>query len=127
MISQATDFTDLAAVRGAQQALLAFVFGGGVALFLLDLFGPNLGDRFQTIENVDRAAIHGDGGFTAVGVIDAGASEMDEDRDRCVVADALLGQIPVEASVPLASEDSQIGVRMRVCRYGQDRAHPSCS
>jgi hypothetical protein len=31
------------------------------------------------------------------------------------------------ASVPLASEDSQIGVRMRVCRYGQDRAHPSCS
>jgi 7,8-dihydropterin-6-yl-methyl-4-(beta-D-ribofuranosyl)aminobenzene 5'-phosphate synthase len=30
-------------------------------------------------------------------------------------------------SVPLASEDSQIGVRMRVCRYGQDRAHPSCS
>ena len=33
----------------------------------------------------------------------------------------------VQASVPLASEDSQIGVRMRVCRYGQDRAHPSCS
>ena len=31
------------------------------------------------------------------------------------------------ASVPLASEDSQIGVRMRVCLYGQDRTHPgSC-
>ena len=28
------------------------------------------------------------------------------------------------ASVPLASEDSQIGVRMRVCLYGQDRTHP---
>jgi hypothetical protein len=33
----------------------------------------------------------------------------------------------IHPSVPLASEDSQIGVRMRVCRYGQDRAHPSCS
>jgi quinol monooxygenase YgiN len=36
-------------------------------------------------------------------------------------------QTPILTSVPLASEDSQIGVRMRVCRYGQDRAHPSCS
>jgi hypothetical protein len=31
------------------------------------------------------------------------------------------------ASVPLASEDSQIGVRMRVCLYGQDRTHPGSS
>jgi hypothetical protein len=38
-----------------------------------------------------------------------------------------VAKAPDPASVPLASEDSQIGVRMRVCRYGQDRAHPSCS
>jgi hypothetical protein len=31
------------------------------------------------------------------------------------------------ASVPLASEDSQIGVRMRVCLYGQDRTYPGSS
>src|SRR6266404_6063680 len=31
------------------------------------------------------------------------------------------------ASVLLASEDSQIGVRMRVCLYGQDRTHRSSS
>jgi len=31
------------------------------------------------------------------------------------------------ASVPLASEDSQIGVRMRVCLYKQDRTHPGSS
>jgi hypothetical protein len=31
------------------------------------------------------------------------------------------------ASVPLASEDSQIGVRMRVCLYGQDRTYPGFS
>ena len=30
-------------------------------------------------------------------------------------------------SVLLASEDSQIGVRMRVCLYGQDRTHQSSS
>jgi regulator of protease activity HflC (stomatin/prohibitin superfamily) len=30
-------------------------------------------------------------------------------------------------SVPLAPEDSQIGVRMRVCLYGQDRTHPGSS
>jgi hypothetical protein len=30
-------------------------------------------------------------------------------------------------SLPLASEDSQIGVRMRVCQYGQDRTHPGSS
>ena len=30
-------------------------------------------------------------------------------------------------SVPLASEDSQIGVRMRVCLYGQDRTYPGSS
>src|SRR5258706_3779067 len=32
-----------------------------------------------------------------------------------------------DASVLLASEDSQIGVRMRVCLYGQDRTHRSSS
>ena len=43
----------------------------------------------------------------------------------------LIGHFPHEydavnfASVPLASEDSQIGVRMRVCLYGQDRTHRS--
>ena len=31
------------------------------------------------------------------------------------------------ASVPFASEDSQIGVMMRVCLYGQDRTHPGSS
>jgi hypothetical protein len=31
------------------------------------------------------------------------------------------------ASVPLASEDSQVGVRMRVCLDGQDRTHPGFS
>ena len=31
------------------------------------------------------------------------------------------------SSVLLASEDSQIGVRMRVCLYGQDRTHPGSS
>ncbi len=31
------------------------------------------------------------------------------------------------ASVPLASEDSQIGVGMRVCLYGQDRTRPGSS
>ena len=30
-------------------------------------------------------------------------------------------------SVPLASEDSQIGVRMRVCLYGQVRTYPGSS
>jgi hypothetical protein len=30
-------------------------------------------------------------------------------------------------SVLLASEDSQIGIRMRFCRYGQDRTHRSSS
>jgi hypothetical protein len=30
-------------------------------------------------------------------------------------------------SVPLASEDSQIGVGMRVCLYGQDRTYPGSS
>ena len=36
-------------------------------------------------------------------------------------------RINPRSSVPLASEDSQIGVRMRVCLYGQDRTHPgSC-
>jgi hypothetical protein len=34
---------------------------------------------------------------------------------------------PQAASVPLASEDSQIGVRMRVCLYGQDRTYPGSS
>jgi hypothetical protein len=33
----------------------------------------------------------------------------------------------ISASVPLASEDSQIGVRMRVCLYGQDRTYPGSS
>jgi hypothetical protein len=32
-----------------------------------------------------------------------------------------------KSSVPLASEDSQIGVRMRVCLYGQDRTYPGSS
>jgi ATP-dependent DNA ligase len=46
------------------------------------------------------------------------------DQKGLAVFDLIRGRQP---SVPLASEDSQIGVRMRVCRYGQDRAHPSCS
>jgi hypothetical protein len=40
---------------------------------------------------------------------------------------APLAEWSAEASVPLASEDSQIGVRMRVCLYGQDRTHPGSS
>jgi hypothetical protein len=35
--------------------------------------------------------------------------------------------MPQTTSVPLASKDSQIGVRMRVCLYGQDRTHPGSS
>jgi len=38
-----------------------------------------------------------------------------------------LNRFRLDASVPLASEDSQIGVRMRVCLYGQDRTHPGSS
>src|SRR5712672_4720737 len=37
------------------------------------------------------------------------------------------GLARASASVLLASEDSQIGVRMRVCLYGQDRTHRSSS
>jgi hypothetical protein len=38
---------------------------------------------------------------------------------------AALASLPYR--VLLASEDSQIGVRMRVCLYGQDRTHPGSS
>ena len=38
-----------------------------------------------------------------------------------------LAALGVGASVPLASEDSQIGVRMQVCLYGQDRTKPEPS
>jgi enoyl-CoA hydratase/carnithine racemase len=65
------------------------------------------------------SAVHASGESPAFSVIcRASARRFDCARSPDVLA---------HASVPLASEDSQIGVRMRVCRYGQDRAHPSCS
>jgi putative tryptophan/tyrosine transport system substrate-binding protein len=43
-------------------------------------------------------------------------------------ADRVKSEVDViYAIVPLASEDSQIGVRMRVCLYGQDRTYPGSS
>ena len=67
--------------------------------------GQRLGVHHQTVQRcVERALAYG-----PLAALD--------DRPRP-------GKEPI---VPLASEDSQIGVRMRVCRYGQDRAHPSCS
>src|ERR1035437_4747482 len=44
-----------------------------------------------------------------------------------VVTRCWLAPISILPSVPLASEDSQIGVRMRGCLYGQDRTHPGSS
>ena len=61
-------------------------------------------------------------------VVSKPEAELVSALDRLIAAGLLFRQgMPPHASVPLASEDSQIGVRMRVCRYGQDRAHPSCS
>jgi hypothetical protein len=50
-------------------------------------------------------------------------------RPRCNLSEAIyaLCASHQRSSVPLASEDSQIGVRMRVCLYGQDRTYPGSS
>ena len=49
------------------------------------------------------------------------------DDDPATDAIFTIGPYTFRPSVPLASEDSQIGARMRVCLYGQDRTHPGSS
>ena len=68
----------------------------------------------------------------ALSIVKNRAESLGIDSGRFEKADIHIhvpaGAIPKDGpSVLLASEDSQIGVRMRVCPYGQDRTHPGSS